>query len=265
MPSQSPHIPTPAPVTGGGASRQFIDSAFHPTSGPAASLPVAGRPCGLEAPIEVRSPSPRPNANAAASASVLLASRSPRRRELLTREGVPHRVAKRLVDDTGLRSGPVTPAQWVVALAHLKAHAVIAEAQPNEPILAADTVCVFGAPGSASSTERIVGQPRSAQHAAAIIREARNAWHRVLTGVAILRLRDNGLIERDLFVNEARVHLGDLSDAAIDEYITSGDWQGKAGAYNLVDRLNAGWPIRYEGDPDAITGLPLRAVLSRLN
>jgi predicted house-cleaning NTP pyrophosphatase (Maf/HAM1 superfamily) len=46
--------------------------------------------------------------------------------------------------------------------------------------------------------------------------------------------------------------------------VDSGQWAGKAGAYNLSERLEAGWPIEYEGDPTTIMGLPMRALMARL-
>jgi septum formation protein len=51
---------------------------------------------------------------------------------------------------------------------------------------------------------------------------------------------------------------GDVDDDAIDEYVASGQWRGKAGGYNLEERLEAGWPIECEGDPTTVMGLPMR-------
>jgi predicted house-cleaning NTP pyrophosphatase (Maf/HAM1 superfamily) len=58
--------------------------------------------------------------------------------------------------------------------------------------------------------------------------------------------------------------MGDVSDGVIDAYVASGAWQGKAGGYNLNERLEAGWPLEFFGDPSTIMGLPMRAILAAL-
>jgi septum formation protein len=67
-----------------------------------------------------------------------------------------------------------------------------------------------------------------------------------------------------VFVVGADVRVGDLGGHRIAPYLASGDWRGKAGAYNLFERLDAGWPIAFEGDPLAIVGLPIAALRARL-
>lgn len=154
----------------------------------------------------------------------------------------------------------MTPPQWVAALAYLKAAAGLAHLGPSttgEPapiVLGADTACVHDG--------RLVGTPRDAEEARAMIRELRGGRHDVVTGVAII---EPGTGRRLLFADTASVEVGDLSDAQIDEYIASGGWQGKAGAYNLSERLAAGWPIRYEGDPATVMGLPIRRLMRLLD
>ena len=55
----------------------------------------------------------------------------------------------------------------------------------------------------------------------------------------------------------ARVWIGDVSRTTLEEYLSSGEWRGKAGGYNLLDRLAAGWPIRVIGDTTTVMGLPM--------
>ena len=69
---------------------------------------------------------------------------------------------------------------------------------------------------------------------------------------------------RHLFAESARVTFGALGNAEIDRYVSSGAWRGKAGGYNLSERLAAGWPITYRGDATTIMGLPMRALRERL-
>jgi predicted house-cleaning NTP pyrophosphatase (Maf/HAM1 superfamily) len=60
------------------------------------------------------------------------------------------------------------------------------------------------------------------------------------------------------------VRVGHIPDLEIEWYLASGQWRGKAGAYNLSERLTAGWPIEYDGDPGTIMGLPMRKLTGRL-
>ncbi len=182
---------------------------------------------------------------------IWLASRSPRRRLLLEQAGIDVRVLPSDVDDSDLEPTAVQPEQWVMALAYLKGRRVLerlhARGERAGLVLAADTVCVH--------RDEIFGQPCDAGDARRMLRAMQNATHRTLTGVALLSVES---ASRRVFFDEAEVHVGELSDAEIGRYVATGDWQGKAGAYNLSERLDAGWPIRCDGDPTTVMGLPMR-------
>lgn len=203
----------------------------------------------LDEPVRAR-PGRRPR--------LLLASQSPRRRELLLQHGLDHEAAHPGVDDGLLLPGLVAPESWVVALAYFKAAAAAARLPAGEDrlVLGADTVCV--------KDGELIGQPRDAADAERIIRRLQDGSHEVLTGVAILYVVSGGRPERELFIDRARVRVGHIGDEAIRAYVASGDWRGKAGAYNLRERQEAGWPIDYEGDPTTVMGLPMRALMARL-
>ena len=192
-------------------------------------------------------------------ARVHLASRSPRRRELLTRAGIAHEASHPGLDDGELEPGQVRPDQWVTALAYLKAASALKNAAGTAAplgapvVLGADTVVVLEG--------RIIGQPRDEGHARQMLTELRDAEHDVITGVALL---DASGKKRLLFSDRASVRVGHIDDAEIDTYIRSGEWRGKAGAYNLDERIAAGWPITFEGDPGTVMGLPVRALVRRL-
>lgn len=184
---------------------------------------------------------------------IVLASSSPRRSTLLHDAGFPHRVVPPAIDDASLERGEVSPSQWIVALAHLKARSVI-DTLPPAPasiVLAADTLVVCD--------DRIFGQPRDAEDAARTIRALRDRTHTVTTAVAY----DPGDGLRWL-TDSASVTIGRLTDADIDAYAASDAWQGKAGAYNLTERIDAGWPISFVGDPTTVVGLPMRKLTPRL-
>jgi len=190
---------------------------------------------------------------------VVLASSSPRRREMLADAGVTHRVHPAVIDDGELVPGHETSAdQWVVSLAYLKAISSSRTIQDADldgqmVIIGADTVCV--------QDGEIIGQPDDRDHAREIIKLMSGATHEVLTGVAILDPRTG---KRDLFVDRSIVTVGQIQDQEIESYLDSELWRGKAGAYNITERLAAGWPITFTGDETSIVGLPLSRVIERV-
>lgn len=175
------------------------------------------------------------------------------------------------IDDAVLKPGAVGPAIWVVALAYLKARRVadllhdavndyaawwdqkwIRAAQGT--VLGADTVCVAG--------NELLGQPRDAADARRMLQRLRNAEHQTITGVCLLSLDS---MARFFLFDRATVRIGALSDRQIQEYIANGGWRGKAGAYNLSERINAGWPIECAGDPATVMGLPMQRLKAILD
>jgi septum formation protein len=191
------------------------------------------------------------------TARLYLASTSPRRAELLRRHEFAFETVNPGVDDGLLEMGPVTPTEWVIALAHIKARGGqrrLGQDAARAVVLGSDTVVV--------KAGRVIGQPRDAEHARSIIQTLENGSHEVLTGVALLAPGGR----RRLFADRASVNVGTIGEDRIEKYIASEGWRGKAGAYNLEERLAEAWPIEYTGDPGTITGLPMRVlapILSR--
>lgn len=197
------------------------------------------------------------------SPCVLLASRSPRRRQMLTDAGISHVAEGPGFEDGVLLPpdhGKTSPEQWVMSLAYLKAWTKASEAsmrrRAGEPlpgiVIGADTACVDG--------DRLIGTPTSAAEAEAMIRGFVGKSHRVVTGVALVEVPHaefGSRPHRRMFADVATVALGTLSDEQIDEYVRSGGWEGKAGGYNLSERKQAGWPLTHEGDATTIMGLPM--------
>lgn len=178
---------------------------------------------------------------------------------MLADAGVTHRVHPAVIDDGELVPGHETSAdQWVVSLAYLKAISSSRTIQDADldgqmVIIGADTVCV--------QDGEIIGQPDDRDHAREIIKLMSGATHEVLTGVAILDPRTG---KRDLFVDRSIVTVGQIQDQEIESYLDSELWRGKAGAYNITERLAAGWPITFTGDETSIVGLPLSRVIERV-
>ncbi|MEM8835878.1 MAG: Maf family protein [Planctomycetota bacterium] len=183
-----------------------------------------------------------------ATLRLVLASKSPRRRELLAEHGFAHELVSAGVDDSDLPRGGTEAEPWVISLAYLKARAglrALADGGAGALVLGADTVV--------SKDGRVIGQPTDADDARGIIERLAGGEHRVLTGVALLTTD-----RRHLLLDVAHVRFGALSTAQIDGYISSGDWAGKAGAYNFAERVAQGWPLTCQGDPTGVMGLPMR-------
>lgn len=177
---------------------------------------------------------------------LVLGSTSPRRLQLLQAAGWQVVVQPPHVDDGQLDPRGADPSHWTMALAWLKARSVagVFETEPSMPIVTADTVCVIDG--------RVIGQPADVEDARAMLIAMRNRAHRVLTGLCVLWRG-----QRHLTVDESTVHFGALSDQACESYLQTDLWRGKAGAYNLGDRVKAGWPLQCDGDPTTVMGMPM--------
>src|SRR5690606_29069396 len=99
-------------------------------------------------------------------------------------------------------------------------------------VLTADTLCVDGG-------GELIGQPGDRADARRMLAGFRDRTHEVVTGVALL---GPGEAEPTTFADTAAVRFGSISDAMLEAYLDSGEWRGKAGGYNLVDRQRDGWP-----------------------
>lgn len=203
------------------------------------------------------SPSPNPYRRApgvsppAPSPFIYLASRSPRRRELLTQIGIEHRLllADEDEDDEALeaeRPGE-SPTDYVrrVTLAKLQAAlARLARRQwPIAPVLAADTTVALGG--------RVLGKPADAAAARAALQQLSGRTHRVLTAVAVAQ----GATVRQA-ISVSRVTFARLDPARIDRYVATGEPFDKAGAYGIQGPA-AAFVRKIEGSYSGIMGLPL--------
>lgn len=191
---------------------------------------------------------------------IYLASRSPRRRDLLKQIGLPYEL---LLLREDLRRGPdidetplpdESPGVYVVRMAQEKAAMAVRQIAyrrlPQKPVLAADTTVVFDG--------QIVGKPDDAEHAARILRALSGREHQVLTAVA-LALRDQ--VETQISVSS--VWFREISDADIRRYCSSGEPLDKAGAYGIQGRAGA-FVTRITGSYSGIMGLPLAETVELL-
>lgn len=154
---------------------------------------------------------------------LVLASNSPRRRELLALTGLLFHVQSAPVDETP-RSGE-RPRDFAIRMAHEKAAAVAAVQHSGLAVLAADTVVVDG--------DQILGKPADLAEADRMLRRLRGREHTVITAVAIQpRDADEPTIE----VCETNVPMRDYADGELAQYLATGDSLDKAGAYGIQNR-----------------------------
>jgi septum formation protein len=186
------------------------------------------------------------------SNALLLASGSPRRRELLARAGVAFEIRPADVDESA-HPGEA-PELYASRLARAKAHAVAARCAADAPrwVLGADTVVVHGG--------RLYGKPAGADDAARMLGELQGHTHRVLTAVTLAR--SDGSALREVRV-ESRVTLRTASAPEIRAYVATGEPLDKAGAYALQGE-GGRFVLRIEGSRSNVIGLPLDETLALL-
>jgi septum formation protein len=185
-------------------------------------------------------------AAAAGAGRLILASASPRRRELLERVGFALDVRPADVDETE-RPGE-DPAAYVTRIARAKVDAL--SRAPGAWVLAADTtVTIDGA---------ILGKAAAPEEAAAMLRRLSGRVHQVMTAFAIA-----GADRRREAVVASDVAMVELDEAALADYVASGEWRGKAGAYALQG-IAAALVREVRGSVTNVIGLPLAEVIAAL-
>ena len=172
---------------------------------------------------------------------LVLASASPRRRELLASLGLEFAVRPVDLDET-YRPGEAAP-DYVLRLAREKA---LARAGPGELVLAADTVVVLDG--------ELLGKPSDPEEARRMLARLAGRRHTVYTGVALV---DGGREATEVVASE--VEIAPLSAEEIDWYVATGEPLDKAGSYAIQD-LGALFVESVEGNYTNVVGLPLPAV-----
>lgn len=176
---------------------------------------------------------------------LVLASRSPRRAEILTAVGWPFEMAAANIDES--RAESEAAVSYVRRLAQAKAETV-AKNIASGLVLGADTVVLVD--------EEILGQPSDVEDARRMLKLLSGRWHEVLTGVALLRAGENRLVVGH---EKTRVRFAEMSPAEIDWYVATGEPMDKAGAYAVQGRA-ALFIEEIQGDYFNIVGLPVRLV-----
>ena len=182
-------------------------------------------------------------------APIILASSSPRRKELLSQAGVAFTIIVSGCDETPV---PGESAQEMVErLAVVKA-AVVADQHPHAYVIGADTtVCIDG---------EVLGKPESFEDACSMLRKIQGRTHEVLGGIAIIN-RAHGLEKR--WSHATKVTMAPMSEEVIARYVRSGEPMDKAGSY-AIQGLGLQFVDTVEGSYSNVVGLNISALMVEL-
>jgi len=172
---------------------------------------------------------------------LILASASPRRRELLEQMGLSNFIIRPAPHE--IEADHLPPAEAVQAIALAKGQAVAETAKAGELVLAADTEVWFEG--------KLLGKPKDQAHAIQMLKGLSGAKHTVYSGVALIL--DGKAVTG---VEATDVYFRDLTDAEIENYVSGGEPMDKAGAYGIQGKA-AHFVRRIEGDVYNVIGLPL--------
>lgn len=179
---------------------------------------------------------------------IILASASPRRRELLERMGLEFTVRTASHDET--MDPAADPADEVARVSLLKARAVCPSCAEEDIIIAADTVVVCDS--------IVMGKPHSEEDAFSMLRRLSGREHQVMTGLTVMQGKN-----AETVTVTTSLHFRDLSDEEIRAYIATGEPKDKAGAY-AVQGLAAMFVSRLDGDYYNVMGLPVCTLATML-
>jgi len=179
---------------------------------------------------------------------LILASASPRRRELLAQAGYVFEVVPAHIDET--RHAQEDPSAYVARLALEKAQAVLAQ-YPDAIVLGADTTVVLNG--------EVLNKPKDIKEAARMLRALSENTHQVHTGIAVV----SSNVQRS-HVETTNVVFAAIPEDELAAYLATGDSLDKAGAYG-IQGYAARWIPRIEGDFFNVMGLPLAATVRLLS
>jgi nucleoside triphosphate pyrophosphatase len=179
-------------------------------------------------------------ARALALGPLVLASRSPQRRAILSQLGLEFTVAQPGYEE----HDPERADARELAAAHARGKV---DSVPGPLVLGVDTVVALG--------DRVLAKPAGAEQAAAFLRELSGRTHQVHSGLC---LRAGGRLHEALETTE--VTFGELAEGDIDWYVACGEWRGRAGGYAIQGR-GAALVDRIQGDYTNVVGLPVPALL----
>ena len=182
---------------------------------------------------------------------VILASGSPRRREILEQVGIAHTVMVSEIDERITKS---KPEQVVMELATQKSEDVASKVTEGV-VIGADTVVAFDG--------HILGKPKSEEDAFLMLKTLSGCIHSVFTGVCMILKKDGATVDKSIFYEETKVTMCEMTKEEIEDYIVGKEPMDKAGAYGIQGE--AGMFIeRIDGDYYNVVGLPIAKVVQEM-
>jgi len=180
---------------------------------------------------------------------IILASSSPRRKDLLLQIGLKFEVdPSDYKEDMGLKMSPKELAEYL-SLGKAKD---VAQRHKDSIIIAADTFCVFNG--------ELLGKPKTKEEAVGMLQKLSGNVHSVITGFTIIDTKTNKQISKSV---ETKVYFKKLSSNEINNYVASGEPLDKAGAYAVQNRGGL-FVEKIEGDYFNIVGLPIMPLAEEL-
>jgi len=177
-------------------------------------------------------------------ALLILASASPRRKELLKEAGYKFKVSPADIDETSYSTGGIKPSSYAEKLALAKAKNAAWE-YPEAVVIGADTLVDLDG--------QIIGKPKDSKDAERILRKLSGKPHKVITGLAIVRLNDGIEIVRS---RTTKIYPKAMTDEQIAKFIEEGRWRDKSGACAIED-IGDELVGRIEGSISNVSGLPM--------
>ena len=179
---------------------------------------------------------------------LILASTSPRRRELLALLGLPYEVTTSHFNEDAVAPENFTPAEYVMHFAQGKAQEVAERTEGDALVLGADTTVVLGG--------AYLNKPANAEDAKQMLRALSGQTHQVYTGLCVIPVRNSLPGEAHLDFAVTDVTFDQLTDDVIDAYVATGEPLDKAGAYGIQGKALSFIP-GINGDYYNVVGLPL--------
>lgn len=195
---------------------------------------------------------------------IILASASPRRRELLEQVGISFEICPAKGEEiiTG-----VLPSEVVSELSAQKAREVAGMLKQygdsHRELMTPQDIMVIGADTVVAADGQILGKPKDEADAARMLRLLSGRSHEVYTGVTIVLMSKSGRVGEHTFYEKTTVTMGEMSDGEIERYIATGESMDKAGAYGIQGKC-AVYIDKIQGDYNNVVGLPVSAIYREL-
>jgi septum formation protein len=188
---------------------------------------------------------------------IILASKSPRRKELLENIGIKPLI---IVSDADENIDESNPEELVKKLSHIKAQAVYDKIKADNTIGLNEDDYILGADTIVYANGNVLGKPKDKDDARTMIKTLSGSVHSVYTGFTLIDSEGNTVSK----AVETKVYVYNMSDGEIEDYISTDEPYDKAGAYG-IQGLFGKYVEKIEGDYNNVVGLPVSAIYNTLH